>query len=103
MKHQPLITAGLVTSLATAVIGVLVAFGVPMTKDQQTAVLVLVGVVAPLIVAAAAWRKVTPSAEVVVKQETPGAEHVAGPASPLPDGTPVDVTASGPASGPPVT
>lgn len=98
MKHQPLITAGLVTSLATAVIGVLVAFGVPMTKDQQAAVLVLVGVVAPLIVAAAAWRKVTPSAEVIARD--PGADHdadaVAGPASPLPDGTPVAVVADGP-------
>lgn len=98
MKHQPLITAGLVTSLATAIIGVLVAFGVPMTKDQQAAVLVLVGVVAPLIVAAAAWHKVIPSAEVIARD--PGTSHaadaVAGPASPLPDGTPVAVVADGP-------
>lgn len=51
-SRNPLLAVGTVTAAATAVVAVLVSFGVPLTDDQQAAVLGLVGVLAPLVVAA---------------------------------------------------
>lgn len=48
---EPLITVGAVTAAAAALVAVLVAFGLPLSGDQQAALLTLVGVVAPLVVA----------------------------------------------------
>lgn len=47
----PVVTVGVVTGLVTAFLALLVAFGVSLTGDQQTAILGLVSVVAPLVVA----------------------------------------------------
>lgn len=60
MKTEPLITVASLTALVAAAIGLLVAFGVDLTGDQQTAILGFVAVVAPLAVAALARSKVTP-------------------------------------------
>lgn len=62
MKNEPLVTAGTVTAFVAALIGVLAAFGADITEDQKTAVLVFVGVVGPLLVAALVRGKVTPVA-----------------------------------------
>jgi hypothetical protein len=48
---EPLVTVGGITAAATAVIGLLVAFGLPVTDDQQAAILGVVAVLAPLAVA----------------------------------------------------
>jgi len=48
---EPLVTVGTVTALAAAVIGTVVAFGVHLNDVQTGAVLTLVGVIAPLVVA----------------------------------------------------
>jgi hypothetical protein len=60
MTREPLVTAATITALVTALIGLLVAFGVDLTDDQQTAVLGVVAVVAPLVVALFTRSKVTP-------------------------------------------
>lgn len=49
--------AGLV-ALATAVVSLLVAFGVPLTGDQRSAILGLVAVVAPIVAGVAARSRV---------------------------------------------
>lgn len=60
MKSEPVVTVASITAAVAALIGVLVAFGVPLTDDQQKALLALVAVVAPLVAAVIARRKVTP-------------------------------------------
>ncbi|MFE7869776.1 hypothetical protein ACFUYE_05425 [Micromonospora humida] len=49
---EPLVTVGVVTAAVTAVLALLTAFGLPVSDDQQTAILGLVAVVAPLVVMA---------------------------------------------------
>ena len=60
MKNEPLVTVGGVTAAVAALLSVLVAFGVPLSDGQQTALLGLVGVLAPIAVALVARSKVTP-------------------------------------------
>lgn len=60
MRNEPLVTRATIVALAAAVVGVLVVFGVPLTDEQQAAILALVGVAAPLLVAALTRSKVTP-------------------------------------------
>ncbi|MEU4640816.1 hypothetical protein [Micromonospora sp. NPDC023814] len=55
---EPLFTVGTITAAATAVITVLIAFGLPISDDQQTAILGVVAVAAPLVVAALARGRV---------------------------------------------
>lgn len=50
MKSEAAITVGTVTAAVTAVIALLVAYGVDMTQDQQTAIMGLVAVLAPFFV-----------------------------------------------------
>ncbi len=49
---EPLFTVGSITALVTAVLALVVAFGLPVSDDQQTAILGVVAVAAPLVVAA---------------------------------------------------
>lgn len=63
MNKEPLVTVSTITAIAAAVIGVLVAFAVPLTEDQQVAILALVGVLAPVVVALVVRPKVTPEAK----------------------------------------
>lgn len=51
MRTEPSVIVGTITGAAAAVIAVLVAFGVPITDDQRTALLGLVAVLAPVIAA----------------------------------------------------
>ena len=44
MKTEPLVTLASITAGATALLGLLVAFGVPLTEGQQVAVLAVVAV-----------------------------------------------------------
>lgn len=48
---EPLLSTGTVTALATAVLALLVAFAVPLDDDQQAAILGVVAVLAPIVVA----------------------------------------------------
>lgn len=58
MHKEPLWTVGAVTAIATAAVAALVAFGVPLSDDQRSALLGLVAVLAPLAVATVARGKV---------------------------------------------
>lgn len=48
---EPVLTRASIVTVATAVIGVLVAWGLPLDPGQQVAVLAVVGAVAPLALA----------------------------------------------------
>ena len=63
MNREPLLTKASWVALVTAVIAVAVAFGLPLTDEQQKALIALAGVLAP--VAAAVWARgqVTPVAD----------------------------------------
>lgn len=88
MKHEPLISISSIVAAATAVIALLVAFGVPLTEDQKVAILGLVGVLAPVIVALVTRGKVTPNAAVVEGLHSSGIVY-AGEANELPTGEPI--------------
>ncbi|MFI6266169.1 hypothetical protein [Micromonospora sp. NPDC051006] len=49
---EPLLNVGSLTAAVTAVIGLLVAFGLPISDDQKTAILGVAAVAAPLVVTA---------------------------------------------------
>ena len=88
MKYEPLISISSIVAAATAVIALLVAFGVPLTEDQKVAILGLVGVLAPVIVALVTRGRVTPNAAVVEGLNSSGIVY-AGEANELPTGEPI--------------
>ena len=88
MKYEPIISVSSIVAAATAVIALLVAFGVPLTEDQKVAILGLVGVLAPVIVALVTRGKVTPNAAVVEGLNGSGIVY-AGEANELPTGEPI--------------
>ena len=88
MKYEPLVSVSSIVAAATAVIALLVAFGVPLTEDQKVAILGLVGVLAPVIVALVTRGKVTPNAAVVEGLNGSGIVY-AGEANELPTGEPI--------------
>lgn len=47
---EPLLSVGSITAGVTTLIALVVAFGLPLSGDQQTAILGVVAVVAPLVV-----------------------------------------------------
>ena len=57
-SEQPLLTVGTITAAGTAVLALVAAFGLDLSDDQQAAVLGVLGVVAPFIVALWGRRKV---------------------------------------------
>ena len=95
MKTEPLVTLASITAGATALLGLLVAFGVPLTEGQQVAVLAVVAVAAPFVVALAGRGQVTPNASVVelaLPTNTPGKRLVvAGEANELETGKTIRV------------
>ena len=63
MEREPLLTKASWVALVTAVIAVAVAFGLPLTDEQQKALIALAGVLAPLAAAVWARGQVTPVAD----------------------------------------
>ena len=55
---QPLLSVGTITAAGTAVLALVAAFGLNLTDDQQAAVLGVLGVAAPIVVALWGRRKV---------------------------------------------
>jgi len=100
MKREPLFTVATITAAVTAVLALLAAFGLDLTGDQRTAILGVVAVLAPLVVATIARGQVTPAGDVVAQVPSSGVGIVAGPASNETDGTPVKVEAIEPLDGP---
>ena len=99
MKTEPLVTLASITAGATALLGLLVAFGVPLTEGQQVAVLAVVAVAAPFVVALAGRGQVTPNASVVelaLPMNTPGKRLVvAGEANEIETGKTIRVLEDG--------
>lgn len=55
---EPLVTVGSLTAAATALLALLVAIGLDLSADQQSAILGVVAVVAPIVVAVVGRRRV---------------------------------------------
>lgn len=85
MSSEPLVTVASITAGVAAIIALLVSFGVPVTPEQQTAILGVVAVVAPIVVAFVARGHVTPNARVVESVTSAGVVE-AGVANELPTG-----------------
>lgn len=58
-RPEPLIVRGLIVSIVSAGISLLVAFGVDLTNDQAAAIIVLVGLVGTLVAVLLGRGKVT--------------------------------------------
>lgn len=61
MKNEPAITIGGISAAVGAVIALCVAFGVPLTEDQQIAILGVVAALGPIIAAVITRRFVSPA------------------------------------------
>jgi hypothetical protein len=78
--QEPLLTVGTITAATTAILALVVALGLPVSNDTQAAILGVVAVVAPLVLALLARRTVwapatvraTVNAEVAKVQRGPG-------------------------------
>ncbi len=70
MKTEPALTTGVITAFVTALLALLVSFGVHITNDQQAAVLGIIAVTAPFLVGLAVRPKVVPLAKVDPAPET---------------------------------
>lgn len=90
MKNEPLVTLASITAGATALLALLVAFGIPITQEQQIAILGVVAVAAPFVVAFAGRGQVTPNAN-VVEYVTSTNQVKAGEANELPTDTKIRV------------
>lgn len=55
---EPLVSVGTITAVAAAALALLVTFGLHLTADQQTAIIGVISVVAPVVVAVWGRRKV---------------------------------------------
>lgn len=60
MTNQPIINAAVITSVVGAFIALLTAFGIPITAEQQAAIMSLFAILAPFLVAWIANGKTTP-------------------------------------------
>ena len=60
MNNEPLWTVAGITAAVTALIALLTAFGLDLTEAQSNAILGVVAVLAPTVVALVARSKVTP-------------------------------------------
>lgn len=61
MTTEPALTIGSFTALAAAAITLLVAFGVEVTEEQQTAILGFVAVAGPIVAGFLTRKRVTPA------------------------------------------
>lgn len=71
-SREPLISVGTITAVVTAILALLVAFGLNLSDDQQAAVLGFIAVAAPVAVALAARGKVYAPATVAQMLRDPG-------------------------------
>ena len=73
VKDEPVLSATTIVTIATAAVGLVVAFWPGLLTDQQQdAILVLVGVVAPVVVGMVVRGKVTPNANVAERVDKHG-------------------------------
>lgn len=73
MDKEPLITVATITAAVSAVLALLVAFGLTLTEAQSVGILGVTGVVAPLAVAWIGRRRVTSPATLRARSHEPPA------------------------------
>lgn len=88
---EPALLQATATAVVAAAIGLLVSFGLPITDEQQNAILSFVAVIAPLVAGVLIRRSVVPKTNVVALRDTAG-QVVAGDAAVQPTGQAVTVT-----------
>lgn len=71
MNNSPLITTAAITSIVSAAIALIVAFGVHLTAEQQTALMGFITVLAPWIVAMVGHNTTTPLSAPTTKDGEP--------------------------------
>lgn len=65
LSHEPVLTAAGIGALVSAVLVLMVRFGLPLSTDQQEAIITVVTLVAPLLIAAwIARSKVVPVSKI---------------------------------------
>jgi hypothetical protein len=68
LADEPILGWGLVSALVVAILGLLVAFGIPITPERSQAILGVVAALGPVVVGLATWwgarRKTWPSSRV---------------------------------------
>src|SRR5690606_22913076 len=73
VKDEPVLSATTIVAIASGVVGLIVAFWPGLLSDtQQEAVMLLVGVVAPVVVGMVVRGKVTPNANVAERVDKHG-------------------------------
>lgn len=70
IKNEPVLAGAIITPLVIAAIQLAKAFGVPLTLEQEAAILTFVGVVVPLLGGWLGRRRVTPVWKVAKQAET---------------------------------
>lgn len=85
MGKEPVITVGAIVAAMAAVLAVGVAFGMPITVEQQKAILAAIPPLAVIVLAFIGRRMVVPNGSVVERAQ--GGKVVAGEANELPTGT----------------
>jgi len=90
---EPALLQATATAVVAAAISLLVSFGLPITDEQQNAILSFVAVIAPLVAGVLIRRGVVPKGNVVAVRDTAG-QIVAGDAAVQTNGQPVTVTPS---------
>lgn len=91
---SPVLVFGSIAAACTALITILAA--VPQIPVWVPVAVGAVGTVATAVGGYLAKQRTVPLANVGARYITQTGEMVSGPASPIPDNTPVDVTAAGP-------
>lgn len=66
---EPALTVGTVSALVSALLALLVAFGIDIPEDVQTGILAVIATAAPIVAGIIARRYVTPSSRVVEQED----------------------------------
>lgn len=90
-QKEPAAIIAAIGAAATVVIGLAVAFGAPITPDQQSAILIAIPPIGILVVLLVTRPKVTPAAAVAAQVNLQTGAIEAGPAAAQRDGTAVTV------------
>lgn len=94
MTNEPAVTIGSISAATAALLGLAIAFGVPLSDDQRVAILGAIAAVAPLVVGLLIRGKVTPAGNVLAYLPKRAATEVlAGEASSAPTGEVIDLAA----------
>lgn len=85
MNKEPAVILSVVGAAIVAVLGILVAFNVPLTQDQQDAIVVAVGPVGLLVIGFLTRQWVTPEARAQARERAAllkGQREAGGPVNP---------------------